>query len=792
MKDIYKIQTRPVAQQENMIQGKKYRITVLTEMLIRLEYNEEGQFEDRPTQMVYHRDFPKVDYRVVRSKDGIEIHTPKLSVYYDEKLFSKNGLSIQVKGNLSHYLSTWRYSESIQDLKGTARTLDMIDGEVELEGGILSQYGCALLDDSTTQVITEDGWIEPRISTAKDLYFWGYGHDYKLALKDFYYLCGSTPLLPRYALGNWWSRYYPYSEQTYYELLDRFDRDKLPFTVAVIDMDWHLTKVNPKYGSGWTGYTWNKELFPDPERFLETLHSRGLYTTLNVHPADGIRGYEEVYPEMARRMGVDQENEDPVVFDASNPEFIEAYFECVHHPREEEGIDFWWVDWQQGNTSKIKGLDPLWILNHYHYLDARRNGERGMLLSRYAGPGSHRYSIGFSGDTITTWESLDFQPYFTANASNVGYGWWSHDIGGHMMGYKDDEMATRWSQFGVFSPIMRLHSSASPFNGKEPWRFKPEAEKALGEALRIRHRMMPYLYTMNYRAYQEGLPICLPMYYEFPEIEEAYQVPNQYYFGSECVVVPITSARTSGLNVAKVSSWIPEGRYYDVFTGMAYNGNRKLDIYRDINSIPVLAKAGAIIPLTDEITSVEAVKNPDTLRIKVFTGANGAFTLYEDDNISHDYEIGKFVETQMTYTEDDKEGVFTIHPSKGSIELIPAKRKYSLEFIGVSEKAQEYVDEYRSVYHKSKQCLTVEVDYLSVNEELKMCFPCHTIEANNRVEERIFEFLNQAEISFEDKSKIYSVVLREESVVIVLAQLYAMDVGRELLGALTEIITALQ
>ncbi len=791
MKDIYKIQTRPIAKQENIIQGEKYRITVLTEMLLRLEYNKEGKFEDRSTQMVYHRDFPVVDFRVVRNKDGIEIHTSKLVLYYNEKKFSKNGLSIQLKGNLSHYLSNWRYSEPIENLKGTARTLDMVDGEVELEEGILSRYGYSLLDDSSTQVIREDGWIEPRVSKTRDLYFWGYGHEYKQALKDFYYLCGHTPLLPRYALGNWWSRYYPYSEQTYFELFERFEQENLPFTVAVIDMDWHLTEVDAKYGSGWTGYTWNKKLFPDPSRFLHTLKSKGLHTTLNVHPADGIRGYEEAYPEMAKRMNVNQENEDPVVFDAANSEFMEAYFECVHHPREEEGVDFWWVDWQQGYTTKVEGLDPLWILNHYHYLDSKRKRERGMLLSRYAGPGSHRYPIGFSGDTITTWESLNFQPYFTSNASNIGYGWWSHDVGGHMMGYKNDEMATRWSQFGTFSPIMRLHSSASPFNGKEPWRFKKEAEKALGEALRLRHKMMPYLYTMNYRAYKEGIPLCTPMYYEYPEVDYAYTAVNQYYFGSECMVIPITSARIPELNVSKASAWIPSGRHYDMFTGMMYDGNRKIDLYRDINSIPVLAKAGAIIPMTDEITSVEAIKNPNTLHIKMFTGANGAFVLYEDDNVSCEYEEERFVHTQMSYIENGDEVVFTIYPSIGALELIPTSRAYSIEFIGVNEQVVEYVGQYQSVYHKLRQSISITVEDVSVNEGVTIRLPHHVLEVKNQVEDRVFEFLNQAEISFGDKEVIYETILKEKRVSVVLAQLQVMGIERELIGVLTELITAM-
>lgn len=210
-----------------------------------------------------------------------------------------------------------------------------------------------------------------------------------------------------------------------------------------------------------------------------------------------------------------------------------------------------------GEVCRDEGLDPLWIFNHFHFLDSAR-GEKTSDISRYAGPGSHRYPIGFSGDTIVTWESLDFQPYFTLTASNIGYGWWSHDIGGHMLGYKDDEMTVRWVQLGIYSPIMRLHSSSSEFNGKEPWRYKKEAEMVMDHMLRERHRMIPYLYTMNYRSYCENKPLISPMYYNWQECNEAYEKKNQYLFGTSLMVAPITAPRIEKINMAKVQVWLPK------------------------------------------------------------------------------------------------------------------------------------------------------------------------------------------------------------------------------------------
>ncbi len=794
----YKVETRPMALAANMIVGKKYRITILTEGLIRLEYSEDGIFEDRATQMVFFRDFPETSYHLLRSEDGIEIHTSRIQLIYNEKEFSSHGLSIQVKGNLSAYHSIWHYSEEVHDLGGTARTLDLADGEIPIDHGVISRFGYSLLDDSRSQIILENGWISPRKKGVQDLYFWGYGLDYKEALGDFYRLTGRTPMLPRYILGNWWSRFYEYSDESYLKLMDQFDKKDLPFTVAVIDMDWHITDVDPKYGSGWTGYTWNRELFPDPPAFLEKLHGRGMHVTLNVHPAEGVKAYEDAYQEMAEALGVDYENEDPVNFDFTNPEFVDAYFKYLHHPMEEEGVDFWWIDWQQGGNCKVEGLDPLWLLNHFHFLDNGRDGKRPMTFSRYAGPGSHRYPIGFSGDTLVTWDSLKFQPYFTATASNVGYGWWSHDIGGHMMGYKNDELTTRWVQFGIFSPILRLHSAKCEFNGKEPWRFKKEAELAMSEALRERHRMLPYLYTMNYRSYAKGLPLVLPMYYEYPEEHNAYNVKNQYFFGTELVVAPITDPRMKDLNVAKVTVWLPDGLWHDIYTGTVYTGGRCVDMYRTLESIPVLAKAGAILPFTEEIKGAEASKNPDSFAVHVYSGADGSFELYEDDNETKGYEKDDCVKTRMTY--EEQEGlVFTIYPAEGNKNLIPKKRSYRVYFHGFLQEMAENMAVWAEAgniqakvfYEEESRAVVAEVLDADVEGTLMFKAEKKYTKPENPVLKNCFDFLNQAEIDFVCKDAVYEAVSSCKSAAMVISHLSTMNLDKDLFGALLEHLTAL-
>lgn len=793
MEELYRIKTEGHAEDAAIIQGEKYRFTVLTEEMIRLEYCEDGQFEDRATQCVIDRKFKVPEYQVIENEESLEIITDKIHLVYNKQKFTDYGLSVQVRGNISVYHSIWHFGEEATDLRGTARTLDEADGAIELEHGIISRFGYGILDDSRSLVITEDGWVEPRKEDCIDIYFLGYGHEYEHCLKDYYHLNGKTPLLPRYALGNWWSRFYRYNDQEYKALMTRFEKEEIPFSVSVIDMDWHLVDIDPKYGSGWTGYTWNKELFPDPKEFMTWLHDHGLKVTLNVHPAGGVQAHEEKYKEMAEAMGRDWEKEEPVNFDVTDQKFLKAYFEYLHHPNEEEGVDFWWLDWQQGGLSKIPGLDPLWMLNHYHYLDSGRRGKRRLTFSRYAGMGSHRYPVGFSGDTIISWESLAFQPYFTANASNVGYGWWSHDIGGHMKGYRDEELSTRWIQFGVFSPIMRLHSSNSAFTGKEPWNYNAVSENIMKRYLKLRHEMIPYLYTMNYHASHDGQPLIRPMYYLEPEQPEAYEVPNEYYFGTELVVCPITEPTDKAAGTACVKAWIPEGKWYDIFSGLKYDGGRMLELYRSLEDIPVLAKEGAIIPLTDLTEYTNSVENPKELAVKIVPGKKNAFILMEDTGDTCEDKEENWAQTKLEWINENE---FIIHPANGNLDVIPKRRTWKMEFYGIADVDNLEVTvggkaiETERIYDEKRHICQVNIPETEVTEQITISFSKGYLLRENNKPAEIFALLYQAKIEYEVKEKIYAYMKEGKTSNEMLGIIQAMHLPDSVYGMLSEVLLA--
>ncbi|MCR5156125.1 MAG: glycoside hydrolase family 31 protein [Butyrivibrio sp.] len=832
MEKTLNITRHPVSEAGNIIWQGNCRITILTNRLIRFEYSSDGVFEDRATQVVLNRDFPRADFRFKKSGELMEIETDFLHIYYDGKEPTAQGLRVEIKDSNSSHIGHWYYGKDpvkAGNFGGTIRTLDEVNGSCPIDAGLMSKDGWGLIDDSASLVITEDGWVALRDHPETDLYLFGYGSDYKGCLKDFYALTGKTPMLPRFVLGNWWSRYYEYSEKSYMELMERFDEEGIPFSVAVIDMDWHLVDVDPKYGSGWTGFTWNKELFPDPKRFLKYLHDRGMKTTLNLHPADGIRAYEDCYEDIADRMGVDKENGETVEFDAASEKFMESYLECVCHPQEKDGVDFWWIDWQQGTRTGLKGLDPLWILNHYHYLDRGRNGLRPLTFSRYAGPGSHRYPIGFSGDTVVTWESLQFQPYFTSTASNIGYGWWSHDIGGHTHGYKDDQLECRWYQYGVFSPIMRLHSEKNEFNGKEPWRFRKDICEIMKRFLKLRHELMPYLYTMNYRAYKNDEPIVQPLYYNIKWDPFFDKVPNEYFFGTGMIVNPVTSKCIEGINTARTTTYLPEGNYYDFFTDMIYSGGRTIDCYRSLETIPLFVPEGSIIPMTDRIGTKDACTNPASLIIHAYAGKDGSFTMYEDDNESMKYAEGDAVFTEFVLKwESEKSGnegngengaesgekrcggekSLTIKAPKGNLSLLPGKRDYRVVIHGAE--LGDFADDLSKhvtvkcgssdgasinadiAYDKQKCILTVSLEECGFDEDIAVSLPCDTTLKKNDINTAIFDFLNRAEISFALKKDIYSAVETAGAPDQIMESLEQMNIANDLYKAIYEIIYAFE
>lgn len=770
--DIFKPTLDTVAPQENTFVKGDVRISVLSPSLIRVEKRGKDAFCDDATQAVVCRNFASPEF--TKRENGIKtlIKTSVAEFFIDTVTARVEYVKIGDK-KISDFSSG--------NLKGTKRTLDQSFGRVSLSDGIISKNGAYLLHDDNSLIIEKDGLIRRKNPDRADTYCFAYGTNYRRGLYDYYCLTGFPPLIPRFAFGNWWSRYKAYTQSEYLSLMERFRKKKIPLTVATVDMDWHWVDLKSQFGDlakmksrskslsdvfnnavykgGWTGYSWNTELFPKPDEFLQTLQDSNLKVTLNLHPAQGVRFFEDAYREFAEFMGIDPESGQTIEFDITDKKFIEGYFRFLHEPMEKAGVDFWWIDWQQGTKTAVEGLDPLWALNHYHSLwSGRDKSRRPLILSRFAGTGSQRYPLGFSGDTAQNWDVLDFQPYFTNTASNIGYSWWSHDIGGHHFGKKDDELYLRWVQYGVFSPIMRLHSTSNEFMGKEPWNYSSEIEHYTTELLRLRHRLIPYIYSVNYQTHTQGRALCEPMYYEYPEKDEAYDCPNEYFFGSELIVCPITEPVDKNTRMASALVWFPEGRYTDVFTGRIYKGECFVRLFRDIACFPVLAKEGAIIPMYPEALTND-IKNPEVLEIQLYRG-NGCFTLYEDDGESMAYKDGKYAKTEFEIRETDNRLIFKISPAKGDISVIPEKRSYILNFrdvvsadvnlkCGSENRVKPEISDENGI-------LRVEVKEISPEKEVEICLENVKVLENENMRDLQINTVSKYQMSNNKKKVIFT------------------------------------
>ena len=694
----------PKADAKAVVTSGNARFTVLTPQLIRMEWSADGQFEDRATLTFVNRETPVPEFKVRESKSKLTITTPALTLTYlkNGKFSDKN---LKAVFTLNGKEVVWTPGmENPQNLLGTTRTLDGADGsklKEPMEQGILSRAGWSLIDDSQRHVLTPDGseweeWVEARPEgDRQDLYLFAYGHDYKQALADYALVAGRAPMPPKYTLGYWWSRYWQYSDNEFVDLVNKLKSMDVPIDVLIVDMDWHetwgLRKSNsPKdeYGQriGWTGYTWQKELFPSPANFLKWTENEELKVALNLHPASGIQPYEAVYDDFTKEYGWSEKGKS-VPFKIDERKWADAYFKTVLEPMERDGVDFWWLDWQQWKESKYTpGLSNTFWLNHTFFNHAERQnpGLRPFIYHRWGGLGSHRYPLAFSGDTYATWPMLAYLPYFTATASNVNYGWWGHDIGGHMFHKTqkatDPELYTRWLQYGVFTPIFKTHSTKDPRIERYLW-FFPDHLFVMRDAIRLRYTLAPYIYAAARENYDTGVGMCRPMYYDYPESDKAYETSEQFMFGNDILATTITQPVDSITGLAPRTIWFPEGAWFDCATGSMYEGGRTEELHYTLAENPHYAKAGSIIPMNP--ATVKNLQQPcDTLVLTFIPGGDGQLRHYEDDGMSQQYKTNYAV-TTVTKKQEGNTVRVRISPREGSFAGASDNRSYELRFPAV-------------------------------------------------------------------------------------------------------------
>jgi alpha-glucosidase (family GH31 glycosyl hydrolase) len=701
----------PVAHRGAVVRSGDAEFTLLFPNVVRMQWSEDGRFTNQATTLFINRREPVPLHRVVRRNGWLIIRTARLTVRYriGSGRFTPTNLRVTYRNRHGRIVVRWRPGlRNGENLGGTVQTLDDTNGPVPLRRGLLSRAGWILLNDSDRPLLTSGPWhwIVPRPTTPhQDWYFFGYGRRYRRALGEFVSLSGRPPLPPEWAFGAWHSRWWKYTAASLMRLGMGYRDHTVPLDVLGIDMDWHV--VNPprrfykgpiyhgreRVGGmvagqplGWTGYTWNRNYFPRPRAYLAWARAHGFKTFLNLHPAGGIQPWEASYPKVARALGLNPRSHRGIPFDLTNLRFARVYFRDVIDPLWREGVTFWWLDWQQYEKTPIPHLRMLWWLNHAFWEDSERHwGDvRPVLYSRWGGWGDQRFGLGFSGDTHSSWRTLRFQPYFTATSANVAFPYWGHDIGGYYSTYNEPpDLFVRWVEWGVFSPLFKVHYWINPRLDRRLWHYPPPIYRILRRYYRLRYRLLPYIYTAAYRTFRTGVAFVHPLYYDWPRDRAAYLFKDEYAFGPDMVVRPVTHPAPVGSLTTREKIWIPPGRWIEWQTGFVLDGRtrgRAAVRPYTLGETPVLVRAGAVVPEALPVPYVGA-KPPSPTVFAIFPGRRkGEGRLYSDAGDTRGYLLGHLAWTTLRYRRSDHGRLLRIRisPMVGRYRGMPERRCYEI------------------------------------------------------------------------------------------------------------------
>lgn len=773
--DVTRLKSKP----ESIIRGNTYRFTVLSERLIRLEYNANGDFNDDATQLVLNRNFEPVNFGFTEDENFLEIKTKYFTLSYVKNTFFKGSVGNSTKNLkvvLNDTLNIWYYNHpEVRNYFGSNVSIEKTKMDLPENKGLYSLEGFVSLDDSNTYRLDPTGSIkEPNLNSV-DLYLFVYGKDFGYCLQDYFKLTGNPSLIPRYALGNWWCKEREYTEQEIKDVVQQFKDVDVPISVLLLDKS-ELNGINE---NNKTSYSFNNNLIGDPKALIDSLHTDGIRVGLYSNPIDGINNTENYFNEAIKYIEPDKNNK--IVFDPKNPKFIDLYFKLFIHPLENYGVDFFWNDYD--NLDDIKSL---WILNHYHYIDLARNpAKRGMVLSRNSMVSAHRYPVLYSGKTTVSWSNFKKLPFFNISSANIGSCWWSHDIGGFSGGIEESELYLRSVQLGVFSPILRFHAKDGKFYKKEPWKWDFKTNEIVEIYLNLRHQLISYLYSEAYRYYKYGKIVFQPLYYLYPKVYDDELYRNEYFFGSELLIAPIIDKKDLLMNRTIHRFYLPEGTWYDFTTGKKFPGNTKYVSFFKDEDYPVFAKQGSIIPLSIK-SNVNNTSNPTDLEIHVFPGKNNTYEMYEDDGISSLYKNGYYLLTSIDYNYMPNNYTLIIRSIEGKTGIVPDLRNYKIRFRNTKQADEVLVyfnnDKIESNNYVDKNDFIVEVNNVKTVGQLTINCKGKDIEidAVRLINEDIDSILMDLQIETELKEKIDAILssdktLREKKIEIVRLKRKGLD-----------------
>lgn len=733
-----------VADNSSIIKGQKYRFTILSDILVRMEYSPNGVFEDRATEQVVCRKFDTINYNVVETENLIQIKTIYFTLTYDkEKPFT--GMNLKVLLNESN--KEWTYqNKEVRNFGSINYSLDNYQGSSLLGKGLYSSDGFSAIDDSNSLVLSDNDEFILRENKEVDVYLFVYRRDFNKCLEDYYKLTGYPSFIPRYALGNWWYKNENYNMQDIGEVVKKFYENNIPISIFMLGNNWHDNINN---------FSFNPQSFPDLQVLNNFLKSNKIKFGLTISTQLGITSQDNLYEQARQALNNNSSRINIMPLNLSSTTF---YFNNYISTLTRQGVDFFGIDY---NNSK--DLVNLWLLNHYHYTYLpTKTSKRGLILSRNSMIAPHRYPVIYSGFTKVNWETLNVLPYYNSSAANLGVSFVAHPIGGYYNGIEDAELYMRYVQFGVFSPILILASDKGKYYKREPWRWSKLTLDIIADYLRLRHRLIPYIYSESYIYYKTGAPLVQPLYYAYPKIYDEPLYKNEYYFGTRFLIAPITKRKNPIMNRVVQRIFIPEGTWYDFQSGKKYPGNRNyMSFYKD-EDYPAFVKEGSIIPMSLDYTT----DAPADMELQIFPGKSDVYNLYEDDGTSEGYKKGDYLITNFEYEYNKDNVTLKIKRLEGRSSSVTQNRNYKIVFrnmrsaivsVTVSSKPKEVVS------YPDRNDFVIEIKDVSVLDSIEVNCKGNNIEieAINLINDDIAKILDDLEIETVLKERIDNILFSD-------------------------------
>ena len=702
------------------------RLQVDSDSIVHIVYSLEAQVPERQDFLILKKAWPKTDFslhtedaKVVTlstSQLKIEVNRADSSlIFYDDsghKLAQENSRSLtatEVNGEKTYhserFVNMWDTQEGFYGLgqhqggvwnyRGEAVDLSQDNTNISIPL-LLSSNGYGIFWNNGSRGrfnnrFAHAFYLSSEVADAVDYYFI-YGPEFDRIVSAYRELTGGVPLFGKWAYGYWQCKN-RYDSQQELESVARKYRDlHIPLDNIVQDWFWWNVMGDPVF---------NKN-YPDPKGMIDDLHKNHVHLMISVWPY--FRPGSPVYDDMDKQgFFIDRTKVSGfhpagmALYDAFNPEARKYYWNLMDKALFKIGADAWWLDTTEpeteGRETNILVTNKVGIGNGARYANefplltttavyqgqrAASDQKRVFLLSRSAYAGEQRNAAAvWSGDVDPNWETFRRQIPAGLNYSVSGLPYWTTDIGGFVSANPDDpgyrELYVRWFEFGTFCPIFRAHGTRTT-NQNEVWSYGPEAQKSLVAYDQLRYRFLPYIYSVAWKVTNENYTMMRPLVMDFRTDTRAQNIGDQYLFGPAILVNPVTEPGATSRRL-----YLPQATWYDFWTGASLQGGRTVDAPAPIDRIPLYVRAGSIVPLGPDV-EYAAEKPADPLELRIYRGANGSFTLYEDENDNYNYEKG--AHATIAFSWNDGDHLLTIGDRAGTFPGMLETRTFHVVFVG--------------------------------------------------------------------------------------------------------------